>query len=91
MPDLPCPFRAATGVPCPLCGGTRAFEAALQGDPGFLRFNGFWVLLAAALVVLLAARAPVVHAALRTPPRALAVLGGLAAGGWAWALTAPGV
>ncbi len=31
---LPCPFRAATGWLCPLCGGTRMGEALLHGDLG---------------------------------------------------------
>jgi hypothetical protein len=30
----PCPFLAVTGHPCPFCGGTRAFSAMWQGDPG---------------------------------------------------------
>jgi hypothetical protein len=46
-PDLVCPFRAATGLPCPLCGATRAFALAGRGDLAFLRFNGWWVLFAA--------------------------------------------
>lgn len=28
----PCLFRFVTGLPCPGCGGTRAFTAVLQGD-----------------------------------------------------------
>lgn len=28
----PCPFHAATGLWCPLCGGTRAVWAAAHGD-----------------------------------------------------------
>ena len=27
-----CVFRSATGLPCPLCGGTRAAQAVLRGD-----------------------------------------------------------
>jgi len=27
-----CPFLAVTGLPCPLCGGTRAAEALARGD-----------------------------------------------------------
>lgn len=41
MPGIPglgaggvivCPFRLLTGVPCPLCGTTRAWHAALHGE-----------------------------------------------------------
>lgn len=28
-----CPFRAATGLDCPGCGGTRALTALFRGDP----------------------------------------------------------
>lgn len=32
---LACPFLALTGLPCPLCGGTHACAALVQGDlPG---------------------------------------------------------
>jgi hypothetical protein len=27
-----CPFRAATGLPCPLCGMTRSFVHTMHGD-----------------------------------------------------------
>jgi hypothetical protein len=27
-----CAFKGATGLPCPLCGGTRAAQAVLRGD-----------------------------------------------------------
>lgn len=30
---LPCPMKAIFGVPCALCGGTRAFEAWTHGHP----------------------------------------------------------
>ncbi len=31
-PGLGCGFRALTGLPCPLCGGTHACAALVQGD-----------------------------------------------------------
>lgn len=31
---LPCPLRLATGLDCPLCGGTRMGAALLHGDVG---------------------------------------------------------
>ncbi|MDD2545765.1 MAG: DUF2752 domain-containing protein [Burkholderiaceae bacterium] len=33
-PALACPFRWLTGLPCPLCGGTHACAALLQGQWG---------------------------------------------------------
>ncbi|MCW2994763.1 MAG: hypothetical protein JWQ18_2258 [Conexibacter sp.] len=38
-----CPFRAATGVPCPLCGATRSVVLASRGDVAFLQYNPVWV------------------------------------------------
>ena len=32
VPALPCGFRAASGLPCAMCGGTRAVSALLVGD-----------------------------------------------------------
>lgn len=46
----PCPFRAATGLPCPLCGATRAFALAVRGDGNWLSYNAPWVVLAALAV-----------------------------------------
>ena len=50
-PPFACPLRALTGIPCPLCGMTRACVAAVHGHVGAsLAFNP-----AGVLVVLLAA------------------------------------
>lgn len=49
-----CPFRAATGLPCPACGSTRAVRAALAGDFGrSLYLNPLPFLLAGVGAVLL--------------------------------------
>ncbi len=38
-----CPFQAATGVPCPLCGATRAFVLAAHLDARWLEYGAVWV------------------------------------------------
>src|SRR5690242_21920933 len=86
----PCPFRAITGLPCPLCGGTQAFVAVARGQSAFLHFNAFWVLFAVLLViagvaVLLSGR-QIVDAATGTPRRAMITLGLLGFCGWTYAL-----
>ncbi len=48
-----CPLRAATRLPCFLCGGTRSFVAASHLDfPAAWNFNPLASVLAAALMVL---------------------------------------
>ena len=82
---LPCPFRELTGLPCPLCGATRAVTLALRGDPAFLRFGAVWVvvLAAAALAGLLAlAGRPLPLRSLPAVPVTIGVFGVA----WAWAL-----
>jgi hypothetical protein len=46
-----CPFRELTGLPCPLCGASRAFALAARADLGFTRYNAVWVLAALVLIV----------------------------------------
>jgi hypothetical protein len=81
-PPLACPFRAATGLPCPFCGMTRAVDAALHGHlAASLRFQpaGILLLVAVAFVVLRRSRAPI-----RLPAWTLLAVFALM---WAWNLT----
>jgi hypothetical protein len=59
--ELLCPLRTLTGVPCPLCGMTRAATSLAAGDLGAsLAFNPFLLVLAlatAVMTVLMAGRA----------------------------------
>jgi len=73
-----CPFRAATGLPCPLCGATRAFVLAGHGDGRWLDYGAVWVVAALALLVVALAARP----RLRALPSAAAV----AAVAWVWAV-----
>ena len=53
-PPLVCPLRAATGIPCPLCGMTRACVAAAHGHLATsLSFNPAGVLVVLAAVIAL--------------------------------------
>ena len=49
----PCGFKTATGLPCPLCGGTRSAACLVRGDlVGALEWNPWavaWLVLAAVL------------------------------------------
>ena len=85
----PCPFRTATGLPCPLCGATRAFALAVRGDGGWLSYNAPWVVLAALAIV--AGIAALLGALPRPGPRALAVAAvAFVALAWAYALVQRG-
>ena len=89
---LVCPFRAATGLPCPLCGSTRAFSLAARGDGAWVSYNAPWVVLAALAIVLGAAallgaiRFTRARAWLRTPARAWAAAALPLLVAWAYAL-----
>jgi len=56
-----CPLRTLTGIPCPLCGMTRAATSLAAGDLGAsLAYNPFLLVLAVAtavMAVLMAGRA----------------------------------
>jgi hypothetical protein len=87
-----CPLRAATGIPCPLCGATRSVVLASRGDMAFLHLNAVWVLVLAALVLGGLALAAADAAGItvprgRVPARAWWAAGAvLGAVGWACAL-----
>ena len=53
LPSIPlCPFRAITGLDCPLCGATRATFALFDGDLSrALDLNPVYVLLLPVLAV----------------------------------------
>ena len=81
-----CPFRCATGKPCPLCGMTRAFATAMHGDfTAAFRFNPLWPVFAATFVTF--AVLLVTDAAGRTH-RAAAALGHALSHRWIWILLA---
>jgi hypothetical protein len=86
-----CPFRTITGLPCPFCGGTRAFAWAARGDSGFLHYNAFWVFVAVAMVIagalVLLLRRPFLDALTRTPARAGLLIAVFFASGWIYALS----
>ncbi len=79
-PALVCPLRALTGIPCPLCGMTRACVAAAHGDLArSLAFNPAGVLVVAVALVLLVR--PSLVTRIRPPTWSVfAVLGAL----WVW-------
>lgn len=87
-----CPFRALTGLPCPLCGSTRAVVLAVQGDTAFLEFNAVTVVVLAAVAFYGAAALAVASRGgrLRRPDlgrRTTVVLAvALVATAWAWTL-----
>jgi len=91
---LSCPLRAATGVPCPGCGGTHAFLLLGHGDFAGALFAsplwacvalGLWLHAALTLLRLLGLRRAVV---LALPPErsraARLAVGGLLLANWAF-------
>ncbi|MFM8238139.1 MAG: DUF2752 domain-containing protein [Actinomycetota bacterium] len=80
-PPLVCPLRVTTGIPCPLCGITRACTAAVRGDlAASVAYNPAGILVIVAAVALLVR--PALASRMLHPPVPLiaALLGGL----WVW-------
>ena len=77
-----CPFRMLTGLPCPLCGATRAFVLFGHGDGRWTSDGAVWVV-AALLAVVVAVRG-------RPRLRGAPALAAVAATAWAWALAHAG-
>ena len=90
-----CLLRIAIGLPCPFCGATRAFSLAASGDPGFLSYNGLWVLVAAVAVAaglftaLTRSRYRAAHSLRRND--VIFAVAALMAAGWIWALVNRGL
>jgi hypothetical protein len=78
-----CPFRAVTGVPCPICGTTTAMVRLGRGNvAGALAANPVTLLALAALVL-----APVLAGRVRLPQRAAPwLLTCVVAFAWMWQL-----
>ena len=94
---LGCGFRALTGMPCPLCGGTHACAALVQGDwaaawaasPGALVLL-LWLLLLAGQAVVEGAQGR--RRVARWPwwhPAVLAAVGGVLVLSWVLRLAGP--
>jgi Protein of unknown function (DUF2752) len=82
-----CPFRAATGIPCPLCGATRSVVLASHGDLDFLSYNPVWVVVLIALAVFGALAALAGRGLPRPRPIVIrALVGTVVAVAWACAL-----
>jgi hypothetical protein len=78
-----CPLRAATGIPCPLCGMTRAVSASVHGNiTDALSFHPAGILVAL-LAVAAIVRPAFVMKALRQPAWIASVLLGAM---WLWNL-----
>lgn len=79
-PGMVCPLRAATGIPCPLCGMTRACVAAVHGHLATsLAFNPAGVLVVLAALVALVR--PQLLTRIRVPMWAVATTFGVL---WLW-------
>jgi hypothetical protein len=92
---LPCPLRAVTGIPCPLCGMTTAATALAAGDLGPAMAANPFVLVVAGFTLVMAALMAARALGLAAPPaqspaarrrQSYWAAGVLAAASWAFQL-----
>jgi len=85
---IDCPFRAMTGLPCPLCGATRSLGLFVQGNGSFLDYNPVWVVVVALVVLgaLLGVLRPAIRGRAARAPTALKVAAGVLVVAAAWSV-----
>jgi hypothetical protein len=92
---LPCPLRALTGVPCPVCGMTTAATRLAAGDLGAALAANPFVLVLAGLTAFMTALIAARSLGVMPPPAAWTtgrqrtarrVVGGIFAASWAFQL-----
>ena len=78
-----CPLDLVFGVPCPLCGTTRAFLSLLHGDiSGAFYYHPLWPVTAAAMVMFILYRLEVIRLSEKAFTASCIILAALLLGCW---------